>query len=375
MEKNGHKSRFSRILPFGAIILGLAACDGLGDLDFDLRNNVGGLDTSQAARSATVERPAPDENGLITYPNYQVVLAKRGETVGEIAGRVGLDPVVLATYNGLRVDDKLGRDEVVAIPPGAKVAGGTTTAPLDVTGIATTALDNAPASGGIRQATPSTPIDGPEPIRHQVARGETAYTIARLYNVSVNSLADWNGLGPDLEVRQGQYLLIPVTKTAELASEAAAVTTPGAGTKTPEPPSASKPLPEPVVKEELPGATASASSSALLAPVTGETLRPYKKRTNEGIDIASPAGTSVKAAGDGEVAAITRDTDQVPILVLRHSGNLLTVYANIADIKVKKGDRVSRGQTIATVAKGNPSFLHFEVREGFESVNPNKYLK
>ncbi len=374
MEKSGHRSRFSRILPFTVVIAGLSACDGLGNLDLDLRNNVGGLDTSQAARSATIERPEPDANGLITYPNYQVALAKRGETVGEIAGRVGVDPIVLATYNGLRVDDKLGRDEVVAIPPGTAVASGTT-APLDVTGIATTALDNAPSSGGIKRAQPSTPIDGPEPIRHQVARGETAYTIARLYNVSVRSLADWNGLGPDLEVRQGQYLLIPVTKTAELASEAAAVTTPGAGSKTPEPPSASKPLPEPVVKEELPGATASASSAALLTPVSGKTLRPYKKRTNEGVDIASPAGTAVKAAGDGEVAAITRDTDQVPILVLRHSGNLLTVYANIADIKVKKGDRVSRGQTIATVAKGNPSFLHFEVREGFESVNPDKYLK
>ena len=41
-------------------------------------------------------------------------------------------------------------------------------------------------------------------------RGETAYTIARLYNVSAKSLAEWNGLGPDLAVREGQYLLIPV---------------------------------------------------------------------------------------------------------------------------------------------------------------------
>ena len=104
-------------------------------------------------------------------------------------------------------------------------------------------------------------------------------------------------------------------------------------------------------------------------------LRPYKKRRNEGIDIAAAAGTSVKAAADGTVAAITRDTDQVPILVLRHSGNVLTVYANIDDITVKKGDSVSRGQTLAKVGSGSPSFLHFEVREGFESVNPTKYLK
>ena len=56
------------------------------------------------------------------------------------------------------------------------------------------------------------------------------------------------------------------------------------------------------------------------------------------------------------------------------SGNLLTVYANIKDLKVKKGDSVSRGQTIAAVRGGNPSFLHFEVREGFESVDPTPYV-
>jgi len=109
--------------------------------------------------------------------------------------------------------------------------------------------------------------------------------------------------------------------------------------------------------------------------VSGSVLRPYKKRKNEGIDFAAPAGAPVKAAADGEVAAITRDTDQVPILVLRHAGNLLTVYANISDITVKKGDKVSRGKTIAKVRAGSPSFLHFEVREGFESVNPTSYLK
>ena len=92
------------------------------------------------------------------------------------------------------------------------------------------------------------------------------------------------------------------------------------------------------------------------------------------MDLAAEPGTPVRAAEAGTVAAITEDTDRVPILVLRHPNNLLTVYANIGDLAVKKGDSVSRGQTIAQVRSGGGSFLHFEVREGFEPVDPMGYL-
>ena len=63
------------------------------------------------------------------------------------------------------------------------------------------------------------------------------------------------------------------------------------------------------------------------------------------------------------------------LLVLRHEGNLLTVYANIDGITVSKGDRVKRGQAIAKVRAGDKPFLHFEVRQGFDSVDPMPYLQ
>ena len=47
-------------------------------------------------------------------------------------------------------------------------------------------------------------------MRHKVERGETAFTIARLYNVPIKALAEWNGLGADFGIRSGQFLLIPV---------------------------------------------------------------------------------------------------------------------------------------------------------------------
>ena len=51
-----------------------------------------------------------------------------------------------------------------------------------------------------------------EPIRHKVSRGETAFTISRLYNVSIRSLAEWNGLDSNFTIREDQYLLIPFLK-------------------------------------------------------------------------------------------------------------------------------------------------------------------
>jgi len=109
-------------------------------------------------------------------------------------------------------------------------------------------------------------------------------------------------------------------------------------------------------------------------PVQGSIIRGYQKGKNDGIDISARAGSPVKAAADGTVAAITRDTEQVPILVVRHPDNMLSVYANIDGIAVEKGASVKRGQTLAQVRAGNPAFLHFEIRKGFESVDPMPYL-
>jgi len=214
-----------------------------------------------------------------------------------------------------------------------------------------------------------------------VARGETAYSIARLYGVSVRALAEWNGLGPDLSIRDGQYLIIPL-----VISEGTGVvspTTPG-DSVAPLPPSAASPLPAPIEQATLPSAgTATtapqtpaaepARSARLIRPVEGRILRGFSS-SNEGIDIAAATGTEVRAAADGSVAAITQNTDEIPILVIRHADGLLTVYANISDIRVARGDRVSRGQTVAAVGPGDPSFLHFEVRRGFDAVDPAEFL-
>lgn len=383
-----------RPLLIGTALLALTGCN-VSTFDFDLRP--GGADTTEAVLKRTAPRPEPDNRGVLSYPNYQVAVARRGDTVSDVAARVGLDAGELARHNGVSPDAELRSGEIIALPrrvaePSPQTGSDTTgliQSPdrIDITTLAGNAIDRADSTDSA--TTTVTPADGgpkvavgEEPIRHKVERGETAYSIARLYNVSVRSLAEWNGLGPDLTVREGQYVLIPV---AVASATQTAVSAPGAGSATPAPPSAAAPLP----KDEKAAKTTSdtqplpspelkqdrTSSAQMTLPVQGKIIRGFAKKKSDGIDISASAGTKVVAADSGTVAAITRDTDQVPILVLRHAGELLTVYANIDQIKVKKGDSVKRGQQIAVVRAGDPSFLHFEVRRGFESVDPMPFLE
>ncbi len=380
---------------FGALglmaLLLTSACDNSG-MDWDLRSD--GFDTTSAASSVSDSRPSPDARGVIAYPTYQVAVARDGDTVASVAQRVGMSAGDLASFNALSPTDALRGGEVLALP--SNVASLPATNPgVDVTTIAASALDRVDGSAAVIGQSIGAAPTGDEPLRHQVKRGETAFTIARTYNVSAKTLADWNGLGPDLAVREGQYLIIPTGSSPatepEVVETVETVVAPGTGSPTPEPPSASAPLPD---EETLPAAQADAAAEAAepaspdledtrteasaatyAMPADGKIIRPYSKGSNDGIDIAAPAGTSVKAAAAGTVAAITTDTSGTPIIVLRHDGGVLTVYAGVDGVSVKKGDTVSRGQTIAKIKAGDPAFLHFEVRLGAESTDPMKYLQ
>lgn len=379
----------SRNMVFGTLAaLLMSACTN-SDLDWDLRRGTG-ADTSGAAQG-TANRPNADGRGVIAYPGYQVAVAQRGDTVASVAARVGISAEELARFNALRPSDALRDGEVLALPGGNRpAAGGPTTGgvigatgPVDVSTIATTALDRV----GTAPLPAATKPAGTNPTQHKVQRGETAFSIARTYNVSARALADWNGLGTDLEVREGQILVIPTATGTPPDPGRTVVTLPGIGTNTPEPPSAKKPLPEekPTKAAEKPKETpaepnlgkdrTAASASKFTMPVGGKIIRGYTKGKNEGIDIAAPAGTAVKSAAEGSVAVVTVDTKGTAIIVIRHANKLLTVYGGVAGAKVKKGDKVSRGQAIAVVGPGDPAFLHFEIRNGAESVDPLPYLQ
>ena len=372
-------------------LFALVACDE--PLDFDLRGPEGGFHTRDAARNATTDRPEADARGVISYPNYQVAVARRGDTLQDVANRVGLPAAELGRFNGIAPDVPLRQNEIIALPRRVAEQGAPIGAPgaVDVTTLAGSAIDRSePTPAGAPVATTPVAPTGQEPIRHKVERGETAFTIARLYQVPAKSLAEWNGLGADFSVREGQYLLIPVPRVAAPTSaNVAATTLPGTGSATPVPPSAAKPLPpddtaappagspdptKPVA--DIGTTTTPAKASAMTLPVQGSIIRTYAKGRNEGIDIKAAPGSPVNAAAAGTVAAITQSAEGVPIIVLRHPNNLLTVYANVDGVKVAKGDSVKRGQAMAQLRSPDAqAFVHFEVRDGFDSVDPAPYLE
>jgi murein DD-endopeptidase MepM/ murein hydrolase activator NlpD len=375
----------------------LASCGPQGGLnlnnfDPDLRGwGGGGLDTAGAAAQA-MPRPAPDQRGVISYPGYQVAIARQGDTVATIAARLGLNAAELAGYNAISANTVLNPGAVVALP--RRVAGG---APAGGAGaiVSSTGQVSDPFAGqGIKQpnvpaetgaagsvATTTLPAST-QPKQHVVAAGETAWSIARKYDVSVSDLAQWNGLSSAMTLRVGQRLLIPVA--GQKPATTASVSAPGVGSPTPRPPSSAQPLPAEKTKPASAAVnkpaspdlgktrTAASGSGKFRMPVNGSIIRTYQKGKNDGIDISAAPGSPVSAAGSGTVAAITRDVDQVPIIVIRHDGNLMTVYAGLDDVIVSKGQKVAAGAQLGKAR--SQGVVHFEVREGFDSVDPEKYL-
>lgn len=374
--------------PAALAALTLGACAPAAPFDWDFRRP---FNTASAARQATAPRPAPDARGVLTYPGYQVALAQRGDTVTSLAQRLGQNPAALASANARGPGDFLRPGEVVLLtsPVAGALPGAAGGLPLSggAGGIAVTPLTGAPLAAPAPQVpAPAAPTGGPTPQRHRVAQGETAFTIARAYNITPEALAEWNGLGSDMALRPGQVLLIPPAVPGSARSPSADASRPGEGSATPIPPSASKPLPEddtgaasaPLDTPASPGLgqdRTAASAAQFVMPVSGQILRGFAPPKSLGLDIAAPAGSAVKAAAGGTVAAVTKDTDGTVIVILRHEGGVLTVYGGLDNVAVQKGQAVKQGAAFAKIRAGASPFLHFEVRKGLDAVDPMPYLQ
>jgi murein DD-endopeptidase MepM/ murein hydrolase activator NlpD len=140
------------------------------------------------------------------------------------------------------------------------------------------------------------------------------------------------------------------------------------------------PAPTSSVAKDEPKATAAPTSTADFRwPARGRVINGFSgKGGNEGINIAVPEGTPVKAAGDGVVAYSGNELKGYGNLVLiRHDNGYVSAYAHNGDVNVRRGEKVSRGQVIAKSGQsGNVASpqLHFEIRKGSTPVDPMTYL-
>ena len=307
----------------------------------------------------------PDIRGIVTYNKYQVVIANGNETVGEIAKRLGLDPGKFSLFNGLVGSYRPRQGELLALNKN-----------LDqIKEINSNVWSQKNAKNVLEQVKEKkrTSATKKDLANHKVEAGETIYSIARLYNVSVTSLAKLNSLDAEFTIYVGQLLLVPISQKKMNLSK--------------------KDI-KPARKTTIPNKNNSQNLSnneeisnpktQFLRPVKGKIINKYNpnsdKRKNQGIDFQVLPGSHVYAVSDGRVALVTDNTENFgKIVLIRHEDNLISIYGRVAEVLVKKNEPVKKGQKIGSMVgrtKDGQNFtiLHFEIRKGTKSVNPETYF-
>lgn len=228
-----------------------------------------------------------------------------------------------------------------------------------------------------------------------VQPGDTVWSIATRYGVTVGQIRSANGLDDAATIRVGQTLVIPrvqgevhVVSPSDPADGATAPTpTPvpmSSPSRTPTPPrpaSASSPS---EVRGTLRLASAPASSSGgpeprLRWPAVGAISTFHGEDGHTGIDIMGQMGQPVFVAGAGRVILTVESDDGYGWRIdIDHGGGLTTRYAHLSAFAVRVGDQVSAGQLIGAVGNSGWStgpHLHFEVHQGGVPVDPLTYLR
>lgn len=295
--------------------------------------------------------------GARTFPRIvageaDAVTVQRGDTLYGLAQRHKVTPRAIIEANGLKPPYGLYTGQTLRIPSGAE---------------------------------------------YQVKTGDTIHVIAQRYGVDAYDLARANGVRPPYILKVGERLMIPRRGTPSVASRAPERPASGVPSGAPppiepiqpadrpapgQPPAAEaarapEPAPESVVDAAIGG------GGRLAWPVRGRVISSFgtkaKGLRNDGINIAAPRGAPVRAADAGTVAYAGNELRGFGnLLLIRHTNGFVTAYAHTDQILVKRGDTVKRGQIVARVGNtgGVPSpQLHFEVRHGRRSMDPERYLE
>jgi murein DD-endopeptidase MepM/ murein hydrolase activator NlpD len=386
-------------LAAAAIALGLAACTGTQPRDA-AEVEIRGTDPSGATARTAASGPARiSGESIVQYDGYQAARAREGDTVSSLAARIGLSASELGAYNGLSPTHELRAGDELVLPPrpGGYEVASASPAPASPA--------SAPAPSASEPGIEDLPLDdaaAPTGERTARAAGEAPAAASAPDAAPLPSESGWS---PELAADA-------IARSAGESAGTGEAAVPGERVAVEAPPSSGAPLPQdppPVRDLDSPelsqyqraaapetdtgervavaapssaGDEPDAVESRLQRPVEGPVALAFREGAggarNDGVDFAAPEGAPVVAAADGEVALVSEALGGLGTIVLiRHPEGLLTVYGRISGVTVEKGDAVRRGQQIGVVAApegGIEPRMHFEVREGANSVDPMQYL-
>jgi murein DD-endopeptidase MepM/ murein hydrolase activator NlpD len=339
------------------------------------------LAAAAPAAGSVVRKPTPAGNW--SWDGGKAITVGAGDTIDAIARRHGVPASVILQANNIAPPATIYPGQRLVIPrynasPVAAAAAPAARPPVSTP---------APAPAAAASAAPA--AAGTSGV-HVVAAGDTLSKIARHYHKPVSEIIKANNIQANATLNVGDRLVIP--------GAAAPAAKPGA----PAPTAQAKPAVSAVVNQNEPAQSASVvtaapdtldKDAAKLAegtgalpkfrwPANGRIIAGYGPTTNgqqnDGINIALPENTPVKAAEDGVVAYAGNELKGYGNLVLvRHPNGYVTAYAHAKELLVKRGDQVKRGQVIARSGQTgnvNAPQLHFEIRKGASPLDPTRFL-
>jgi len=207
-------------------------------------------------------------------------------------------------------------------------------------------------------------------IYHKIKKGETLYSISRLYKTEVDKLKEINNIADETKLSEGDYLFIPDVKAPAEDNTGTTVLSKEKNER-----SDSIKKIEPTEKSSV-----KAFSSKFIWPTKGVVTSTFGVRwgnKHEGIDIGCPEGTSVYAAASGKVIFSGDRGGYGLVIIIQHGSDLFTIYAHNSKILTSQGAEVKQGEQIAIsgrTGRATGPHLHFEVRNGVKPVDPLEYL-
>jgi murein DD-endopeptidase MepM/ murein hydrolase activator NlpD len=321
---------------------------------------------SGEATGSVLRKPS----GNWSWEGGTAITVAAGDSVDTIARRYGVPASAIMQANNIAAPATLHPGQRLVIPRYAS------------TRIAAAPRAAAPA--------PAAAIHAANSGVHVVAAGDTLGKISHRYHKSINEIAKANNIQPTATLNVGDRVIIPGAQISEVKTNAPAApaqqktVVASAAPKEPEPvQTAAVVAPTDALDKE---ATKLAEGNGAVPkfrwPANGRVIAGYgatpNGQQNDGINIALPENTPVKAAEDGVVAYAGNELKGYGNLVLvRHPNGYVTAYAHAKELLVKRGDQVKRGQVIARSGQTgnvNTPQLHFEIRKGSSPLDPTRFL-